>query len=685
MRMRPTFTFEFLCFLILGLAPIMATPGFAQTGTETPAPATNGQQAADAKEADDNGAFRLGRIEVTVTASGASPGVTTIDADQMRARDAKTVQDALAVVPGVTLHRVGGRNEAMVYVRGFDLRQVPLFVDGVPVYVPYDGYVDLDRFVTDDLAEVRVTTGMTSVLIGPNALGGAINLITKRPSERFSGLFNAGLGSGGETALDANSGVMRERWYIQGSASWFAADEFPLSDKFVATRLENGGARDNSSHGDGKGSFKFALTPSGGAEYVVSYVGQRGRKDVPSYAGINPVVRSRFWRWPDWDKDALYVISNTPLTDSQYVRARVYHDRFYNELQSFDDARYSTMTRPSSFRSIYDDYSAGGSAEYGATLSGGNVLRAAGHFKEDIHREHNIGEPVRHFDNRTISVGVEDVFSVTSSMTIVAGIGVHRQMTRRAENFVAGGVSSFPLGDTGGVNPQVGAFFATPGGGQLRATASRKTRLPAIKDRYSYRFGSAVPNPDLKAEQATTIEGGFSGPVGRYSSASVTMFYADVDDLVQAFFLQPNIFQLQNVGQVRNAGFEAEWRLRPVAQIQGSVGYSYLHRESVGRTAVPLFNTPSHKAFAFVTYTGVPRVRLVGSVEHESSRITQDDAGALTTLGGLTNVAAKAALTVGGGLDLELSGANLFDRNYELYPGFPEAGRTGIVQVRYRF
>jgi iron complex outermembrane receptor protein len=125
-----------------------------------------------------SGVFYLGRVDVAVTARAErdSPSVTTIDADQLRALDAKTVTQALEAAPGVTLHRMGARNEGMVYVRGFDLRQVPLFIDGVPVYVPYDGYVDLDRFVTDDLSEVRVTKGLTSVLIGPNALGGAINL-----------------------------------------------------------------------------------------------------------------------------------------------------------------------------------------------------------------------------------------------------------------------------------------------------------------------------------------------------------------------------------------------------------------------------------------------------------------------------------------------------------------------------
>ena len=294
------------------------------------------------------------------------------------------------------------------------------------------------------------------------------------------------------------------------------------------------------------------------------------------------------------------------------------------------------------------------------------MLRAAVHVKEDIHREHNVGSPVQHFDNRTVSAGIEDVITVSSRVTLVAGIGIDQQMTRRAENVVNGAVVSFPLGDTGGVNPQVGVFVATPGSGRLRGTVSRKTRLPAIKDRYSYRMGRAIPNPDLNAEQATTFEGGFDSPVGRYTSASFTLFYAAVDDLVQPFFLQPNLFQLQNVGDVRNSGLEAEWRIQPVRHIQGSVGYSYLHRESVGGTVVPLLNAPHHKTFGYVTYSGVPRLRLVGSVNHESSRTAQDDAGVLLVLAGYATVGAKAALAIRGGLDVEVSALNLLDRNYQL-------------------
>ena len=95
------------------------------------------------------GVFYLGRVDVAVSAQAASPGLTEVDASDLRWLDAKTVTEAAEVAPGVSLHRVGPRNEGMLYIRGFDLRQVPLFIDGIPVYVPYDGYVDLDRFVTD--------------------------------------------------------------------------------------------------------------------------------------------------------------------------------------------------------------------------------------------------------------------------------------------------------------------------------------------------------------------------------------------------------------------------------------------------------------------------------------------------------------------------------------------------------
>lgn len=92
--------------------------------------------------------------------------------------------------------RFGQRNETTVYVRGFDMRQVPIFVGGIPVYTPYDGYADLGRFTTFDVSESQVSKGFTSVLYGSNTLGGAINIVSRRPGGKFEGVAGGSYGTG---------------------------------------------------------------------------------------------------------------------------------------------------------------------------------------------------------------------------------------------------------------------------------------------------------------------------------------------------------------------------------------------------------------------------------------------------------------------------------------------------------
>lgn len=105
-----------------------------------------------------DGVFELGAIEVrgrTVAAEDSPAAELSINQRTMQRDNADTVGTAVSSLPGASLSR-NSRNEDTVYLRGFDSRQVPLFVDGVPLYVPYDGYVDFARFSTFDLAEIRV-------------------------------------------------------------------------------------------------------------------------------------------------------------------------------------------------------------------------------------------------------------------------------------------------------------------------------------------------------------------------------------------------------------------------------------------------------------------------------------------------------------------------------------------------
>lgn len=169
------------------------------------------------------GAWAQAPLELgTVTITGQRAQTGEIGADQvasivtrqdMLRHNRDNVGDALNLLSGVTLSN-NVRNEKTIAVRGFDSRQVPLFIDGIPVYVPYDGYVDFNRFSTADLAAIQVAKGFSSVAYGPNALGGAINLVSRKPVRRFEGDASLGFGSGGERQASANLGTRQGMWYV---------------------------------------------------------------------------------------------------------------------------------------------------------------------------------------------------------------------------------------------------------------------------------------------------------------------------------------------------------------------------------------------------------------------------------------------------------------------------------------
>lgn len=84
------------------------------------------------------------------------------------------------------------------------------------------------------------------------------------------------------------------------------------------------------------------------------------------------------------------------------------------------------------------------------------------------------------------------------------GLSVDTLGIRQAQDFQRGVVSEFDVNDadTTVVNPRVGVSYTPAENGRLRFIFARKGRLPTIKDRYSYRLGQAIPNPDLRSERA---------------------------------------------------------------------------------------------------------------------------------------------------------------------------------------
>ncbi|MCW0220861.1 MAG: TonB-dependent receptor [Prosthecobacter sp.] len=627
--------------------------------------------------------FSLGAI--VVTADRQQPLVDaladTISVETMRNLERTDLAEALRLSPGVTMSQTGPRNETGVNVRGFDLRQVPVFIDGIPVYVPYDGYVDLRRFTTADVAQIRVSKGFSSALYGANTLGGAINIVSRKPERPVEGDLLTGWFQEGGYQAALNVGFRQGPWYAQLSGSFLDADSYPLSDDFTSNSRENGGSRDNAYREDWRFSAKVGYTPNDTDEYALGYSLQRGEKGNPVYAGDDPLQSVRFWQWPRWDKQTVYLITQTEIAKDTYLKTRWYWDQFKNTLFAYDDAHYDSQKAGRSFQSFYDDWTVGGSLEIGTQLGANNTLKAAVHGKFDRHKEHNDGADFYTFEDMTWSLGLEDTHEFTDRFSAVAGLSYDRRSVEEAVDTntgVALGGEAFASW-----NPQMGFFYDLTEAHRLHLTVARKSRFPTIKDRYSYRLGQAIPNSDLEPETAVHYELGYEGVLHDSLTVRANVFAAEIEDTIQRVDnVQPGRFQLQNVGESRHIGAEFGWDWKPNEVFQWTVNYAYLDRQNLSQPNVRLIDTPRHSFFTYAEIRPLNWLSVIPSVEYNGSRYSTSygsEAGAWAIANLKVAVRLPHEITLSAGVN------NVFDRNYALTEGYPEAGRVFFVNMKVEF
>ena len=187
----------------------------------TPAPqatAAQAQQSGEGLGVPGVGIYTLGQLDLI--------GGSTITNEAMWTFNKNSVDQAVGILPGVTMTNTGGsRNEKDILVRGFDRFRVPLYEDGVRIYLPYDNRLDFGRFLTPDLSEVQVEKGYVSVLNGPGGEGGAINLVSRKPTKPFelegrSGVIMSGdLADLNQWSSYAYAGTRQKGYYAQVSGT----------------------------------------------------------------------------------------------------------------------------------------------------------------------------------------------------------------------------------------------------------------------------------------------------------------------------------------------------------------------------------------------------------------------------------------------------------------------------------
>lgn len=178
-----------------------------------------------------DGSYTLGVVSVQNSIENINPIEKTISSNTIAQNNERTVAETLDNVSGLSLSNTGARNETTLSIRGFDARRIGVFIDGIPVYVPYDGNFDYSRFLTNDISQIDISKGYSSVVYGANTMGGVINIISKKPTKELEGNLRA------EMILDSDAKMARhlesvnvgskvDSFYAQLGGSYSKRDHF---------------------------------------------------------------------------------------------------------------------------------------------------------------------------------------------------------------------------------------------------------------------------------------------------------------------------------------------------------------------------------------------------------------------------------------------------------------------------
>ncbi|MGN1078574.1 MAG: TonB-dependent receptor plug domain-containing protein, partial [Alphaproteobacteria bacterium] len=593
---------------------ITVSPSYAQNAktAKTDKAVVAEKNISESAAAQNNQVFKLGEISVSVADQSVSNvgNLNTVTAEEIQAyTDSDTLDKAVALLPGVDLtYQIGAKNQKGVSIRGFTTRQISVMVDGVSQALPYDNDPDMQRYLTNDLSEIQVAKGISSVLNGPNTLGGVINLVTKRPTKEIEGNLTVkakfdvdGKYNGIQNSF--NVGTNQGDWYLQTGGTYNDIDHWKVSRDYtpVPGGDEDGGYRENSDSKDYKFNFKLGYTPNETDEYVIAYNYQHAVMGVPYHYDIHSSTPSKrqYRRFDPYDHWGISTMTNTAVGDTGYVKTRLFYDQYQNHLWIWNSPAFTTLT----FGSVddYQDYAFGGNIEGGFDLNSYNTIKSAFHYRRDVHTKGTL-----YTDNAwerekddTYSIALEDTIHLTKATDLIVGASYDWLDSARPKNNTKVPVSMQYRKDDDTFNPMMALRHKYSETGTIFGGVAKKSRFATQKERFSTRQNTYDVNPLLKAETAINYEIGFNDTLANKLKVESNVFYNDIDDALMAInstVLGSTKKQVANVGKARSYGLELAAGYQFTDDISVGMGYTYLRKKLRGNPLLSvLTNVPKHK------------------------------------------------------------------------------------------
>jgi len=634
--------------------------------------AGEGVCADDSDSSDTLRVYSLGEIVVTARRTPATliSALKEIDSERMGKEGVLNIAQAVELTQGAYVS-IGSRNEMMIQLRGIEQRQISVMLDGVPIYVPYDGLVDLGQIPVSAVKKITVTEGNASVLYGPNSLGGSINILTSMPLKRSSKIRILGA-EGAMFAYSLQQSFSLDKLGILLSAGQQRQDYYPLSGDFTSNEIEDGEERENSYYKKKDFFGKISFRPDPEHHTALSFSFLDNEKGIPPdiYAS-----RPRYWKFPVWRKWVLNLSSSQRVSERVLGKVLLFYDKYDNTLDSYDDATYTTQTRGYAFHSTYDDYSFGFNVFVAHRLSEMSDVTWGVNFKRDVHKEmDDYGEPWEEYKMDTYTLGAEYEHTLMDRVAFSGGLSFNVEHPVYAYEQ--------PLrGDIEVLDGRMGMHYEISDDFEVFGSFSHKTRFPTLKELYSGYSGRNIPNPHLKEESAYNFEMGTSFPLSSASNLELVLFNSEITNLIVEKIVMEEgeeKSKMDNIGKARNLGAELSISLKPEKNTFISGSYTFLKAKNLSedRVSDKLEFRPQHRARLQAEYNFEFGLALSLTGNYVGERSYLDDEDQDHGMPDYTIIDGRLRQTLWDHLVLIFEAKNIFDKNYQTEYGFPMPGRT---------
>lgn len=645
--------------------------------------------------------------EVLVTTKAPKPDLvattTSISAKEIEAVNAKTVAEALIHVPGIRAS-TGRKNDPNLSLHGFDQSRILILIDGVPYYETNYGRLDLNQIPTGNIARIDVVKGQASVLYGANAMGGVINIVTKKAGDRpFTGVqIEGGPDSSGYFSISRGEKIGRFSYWANFSHS--RTDGYRLSKDYKPVRgsvtgigkvvIEDGNLRLNSDNKNTdlwlKGGYE---ADNGDALFANLHFLQREKGLPPATDKVNvfytPAPFSQLGRVPKYDDWGIDLDGKKKLGSVWTLQGKIFFHDHKDRYDSFSDLAYTHLIASSD----YKDSLMGVNILAEAVVNPQLILRLSSHFKRDSHQERDIVSlPFAESISRTSSTGMELQFNPGKNWTIVAGVSRDIfQVTSATQNVVEDSVlieqieKDHPRQQAS--NPMFGVTRAI-GGGQLHFGIARKTRFPTLQQLFS----SSSGNSALEPERTTNYSLGLTLPVSKDITLDTTLFRHTINDYISRDYVEV-YDQYFNTAKIDIRGIEVATDWRVLTGLNFHFDFMFVRPEDRSSNAVTtnVINVPKNQAGVGLTYL-VPgwktRIDLnqqyVGAF-YSSLPTPKKPHGSIREVAHHYLTQIKITQPILKGYEFYIGVSNLFDTNYDSESAFPGPGRDWRFGINAKF